>query len=87
MNEKKSLCQQTIEKLCDVLEFELGHVEGRKACEEVLEHIKNCPRCYAEVDTLRKTVRIFQCIPNHEVPKEVQWRLMTELKMQLPDNR
>ncbi|MDP8207578.1 MAG: hypothetical protein P9L92_13000 [Candidatus Electryonea clarkiae] len=82
--DKKSPCKATLEQLCDVLEYELGHEAGSKACKEILEHVKNCPECCAEVDTLRKTVRIFKQIPEREVPQDVQWRLLTELNLNLP---
>lgn len=84
MSKEKSPCMQTIEQICDVLEFQLGHEAGKEACKEVMEHLKNCPTCCAEVDTLRKTVKIFSQIPQKEVPKDVHKRLITELHLTIP---
>ena len=81
---KKHLCKETMDKICDILEVELGHEAGRKACAEVMAHLEECPSCYAEVDTLRKTVKIFQAVPDCDVPDDVQSRLMVELKLEIP---
>ncbi len=81
----KSPCTHTMEQICDILEFQLGHEVGREACQEVMDHVKNCPKCCAEIDSLKKTIRIFkQEMPSREVPKDVQWRLLKELHLDIP---
>ncbi len=82
--DKHSPCQQTLDQICDVLEFSLGHEKGKEACQELIAHIKSCPKCCAEVDTLQKTIKIFKEIPDKEVPNDVQWRLMKELHLDIP---
>ncbi|MBZ0264769.1 hypothetical protein K8I28_08880 [bacterium] len=81
---KESPCLQSIEQLCDVLEMHLGHEAGSEACRQVMEHVRDCPTCCAEVDTLGKTIKIFREIPTQNVPKDIQWKLMTTLNLELP---
>ncbi len=83
---EKSPCTHTMEQICDILELELGHKVGSEACKEVMEHLKNCPTCCAEVDSLKNTIKIYKEVPRREVPKDVQWRLLRELKLDIPDH-
>lgn len=77
-------CRHTLEQLCDVLEVQLGHVEATVQCRQILEHVEHCPTCCVDVDTLTKTVRIFQAIPRREVPHEISWRLLRTLHLEPP---
>ena len=85
----KHLCDHSLEQLCDLLEMELGYEAGQEACREVREHIRDCPSCYAEFDSLKKTVKIYKNISKREVPQDVQTRLLIELNFQIPaiDNK
>lgn len=82
---KQSPCTHTVEQICDILEVKLGTEAGSEACKKIQEQLKDCPTCCVEVDTLSKTIKVFQQIPEREVPRDVSYRLMTTLKLDTPD--
>ncbi len=84
--DKKMPCKDSIDRLCDVLEFHLGHTKGQEACQDVIDHISDCPTCCAEIDTLAKTIEVYQSVPQCHVPADVQWRLFKELHLEIPSN-
>jgi anti-sigma factor RsiW len=75
-----SECLKTIEQVCDALGEEL---ESEK-CQEVRKHLESCPKCCAQVDSLRKTVRLFKCYGEVEVPSQADKRLWKVLNLQKP---
>jgi len=70
--------KQRIQQICDIMGEDLNDHD----CQEVLEHINQCPTCKVYYDTLKKTV--FLCRENdcpEELPDDVNKRLMDVLDL------
>jgi anti-sigma factor RsiW len=48
--------RQIFKKVCDFIDGELDDA----TCEELKRHIAACPRCRIHVDTMRKTIVLYQ---------------------------
>ncbi|MBS1270968.1 MAG: hypothetical protein MAGBODY4_00097 [Candidatus Marinimicrobia bacterium] len=73
--------QHTFRKLCDDISSDID----AELCDEVKEHLKECPDCRVYVDTLRETVYLYRGDTKMEeqegVPAEVSDRLFKVLKL------
>ncbi len=71
-------CKEIFEKLGDYIERDLDD----HLCDEIEDHIKDCEPCIAFINTLKKTVEIFQrSVPEEdEIPEPVSENLMQFLK-------
>ncbi|HKJ69765.1 MAG TPA: hypothetical protein VKA68_17545 [bacterium] len=71
--------KETFHKLCDDLSTDID----AELCDEVKEHIKDCPDCKIYVDTLRQTVYLYRGEQEQEegIPAEVSDRLFKVLKL------
>ena len=60
---------------------ELGEDVDSPSCEAIKEYIKQCPKCEAFVDSVKKTIKMYQSYtPQHS--KEVHHRLFKVLKLE-----
>ena len=71
--------KETFHKLCDDLSTDID----AKLCDEVKEHLKDCPDCKVYVDTLRQTVYLYRGEQEQEegIPADVSDRLFKVLKL------
>ncbi len=73
--------QDTFNKLCDDLSTDID----AEVCDEVKEHLKDCPECRVYVDTLKQTVYLFrgeQELESKEgIPEDVSDRLFKVLDL------
>ncbi len=56
--------RQIFKNVCNFIDGELDEA----TCEELKKHIAACPRCRIYVDTVRKTIVLYQ---ENDTPKEV----------------
>jgi len=75
-----SNCFKTIDQICDAL----GENIDSELCQEIKQHLDSCPRCCAQVDSLRKTVHLYQNMENIDVPSTVDKRLWKVLNLEKP---
>jgi anti-sigma factor RsiW len=78
-----SRCLTNVEDICAALDEELDS----ERCKIIRAHLEACPHCCAVVDSIRKTVKLFQCLPKAEVPEEVDLRLWKVLRLEGPGAR
>jgi len=64
--------------LSDYLEGDL-HPE---LCAEIERHLAECGNCRIVVDTLRKTVMLYQAYGHEEVPTDAKARLVAVLELE-----
>ncbi|MGA3102632.1 MAG: zf-HC2 domain-containing protein [Terracidiphilus sp.] len=64
-------CTEFLAILDDVLDESIA-VETRT---EIENHLRKCGHCEVVLNTMRKTIEIFQCHEIYEVPTEVSERL------------
>ncbi|MCF7804384.1 MAG: zf-HC2 domain-containing protein [Candidatus Marinimicrobia bacterium] len=73
--------QQTFQKLCDDISTDID----AELCDEVKEHLKDCPDCQVYVDTLRETVYLYRGAAKQDedegIPDDVSDRLFKVLKL------
>ncbi len=74
--------KETFQMLCDDLSSDID----AELCDEVKEHLKDCPECKIYVDTLRQTVYLYRGEYEREkkkeaVPADVSARLFKVLKL------
>lgn len=74
-------CKEIFDRLGEYIDMELDP----GLCDEIERHIKNCEPCIAFINTLKKTVELFQD-KNHthkDIPKPVSANLHKFLKKEL----
>lgn len=71
-------CRQLLGNLSEYIDGALQ----LELCLEIEEHLKGCENCRIVVDTLKKTVEIYQkTVPTADIPEEVKDRLFLKLKL------
>lgn len=74
-------CALTVQNLCDLLEVYMGKEAGTEACRKMIEHVKKCPTCCTELETLTKTIEVYRKVPEKDVPEDMQARLLSALNL------
>lgn len=71
-------CRQLLNSLSDYIDGDLP----QELCDEIELHMKDCDNCRIVVDTLNKTVSLYQSSSEPAfVPKEVRQRLFHRLDL------
>ncbi|OQX94778.1 hypothetical protein B6I21_08860 [candidate division KSB1 bacterium 4572_119] len=73
-------CIKTLHQICD----ELSEDIDSPLCKEVKEHLENCSKCCAQVDSIRKVVYLYRDMPKENVPDDIDDRLWKVLNLQKP---
>jgi predicted anti-sigma-YlaC factor YlaD len=74
----KTECKQLLSHLSDYIDGDLQP----ELCVTIAEHMKNCENCRIVVNTLRKTIEIYQNTPSKtELPEDVRERLFLKLQL------
>lgn len=71
-------CKYLLGQLSDYVDGELGQA----VCEEIERHLADCGNCRVVVDTLRKTVMLYQWRGNDPLPGDVEERLYQVLGLE-----
>jgi len=71
-------CQHLLGQLSDYVDGELE----RTICEEIERHLADCQNCRVVVDTLGKTVALYQTWGQAPIPGEVEERLYKVLNLE-----
>ena len=70
-------CQHLLSQLSDYVDGELGQA----MCQEIERHLAECQNCRVVVDTLGKTVALYQTQGQSPVPGDVEERLYKVLNL------
>jgi hypothetical protein len=70
-------CRGMLGELSDYLDRTLSDV----FCQEIEEHVANCEECRIVVDTLQKTILLYQQLPQPEMSNEARDRLYYSLDL------
>ncbi len=74
-----SHCQELLSSLSDYVDGELG----AELCSQLERHLRECQRCKVVVDTLKKTVELYQDTSDEvDLPDDVRQRLYLRLELQ-----
>jgi anti-sigma factor (TIGR02949 family) len=72
-------CRHLLDSLSEFVDGELAE----EICAEIEQHLTDCENCHVVVDTLRKTVSLYQTKADapHTLPSEVRSRLYHRLDL------
>jgi anti-sigma factor RsiW len=71
-------CKQILSSLSDYIDGELQ----TDLCAEIEEHIKDCDNCHVVVNTLRKTIELYERTqPPSDLPAPIRERLFHKLDL------
>ena len=71
-------CQHFLDELSEYIDGELDEA----LCEQIKEHIADCEKCRIVVDTLKKTISLYnQTAETPELPSDVRSRLYHRLHL------
>ncbi len=71
-------CHELLHRLSDFIDGELS----TELCAEIEAHLKTCKNCTVVVDTLKKTIELYQeTAKNEKMPVEVRQRLYKHLEL------
>ena len=74
-------CQHYLGSLSEYVDGSLNE----ELCREIEAHMANCENCRVVVNTLSKTVMLYQRLPEPEMPNAVRDRLYKVLKLESDD--
>ena len=69
-------CKHLLEELTDYMD---GSLESEVRV-QLEAHLAKCPNCWVQVDTMKKTVQVFQGMEPYPLPEDVKDRLMKALQ-------
>lgn len=79
IHEEHGKCSDLLPELCDYVD---GTLSG-ELCAELERHMKECERCRVVVDTIKKTVELYQeTAEDTQMPDEVRERLYLRLNLE-----
>lgn len=81
MEEKKIKCIKTLEQICETL----GEEIDSENCQDIQRHLNVCPHCCAYIDSLKKTIHLYQYYINEDIPQAVDDRLWKVLNISKPE--
>jgi len=68
-------CQKYLQEISDYIDGELPP----NLCKELEEHMVGCTNCTVVVNTLKRTIELYQEEPDQEIPEETKKRLYHRL--------
>ena len=72
-------CSHLLEYLSAYID---GELEDQKLCSEIESHLDNCENCQIMVDTLKKTLYLYQNqAEKAPLPSEIRTRLFVKLEL------
>ena len=73
--EKKFDCEQLADRLAEYLDAD----KRSELCREIEEHMRHCHNCQVQVDSVKKTIILYQADRMSEIPVTVSSKLRTAL--------
>jgi len=73
-------CEKILNQVCG----DLSEDVNSELCDEIKSHLKECDQCRKEIESMRGTVALFQCLETRKVPIEMHQRLAKLLNVDLP---
>ncbi len=70
-------CDKLLHQICD----ELAEDIDSEVCQQLRIHLQQCANCRNGVESMRKTVALYRCLQQKDVPPAVHARLLTLLNL------
>lgn len=74
-------CEKILEKVCEDLSEDINS----KVCNELKDHLEDCDYCRSQIETMRETVSLFQCLDVKQVPSGIHKRLVKMLNVDVAE--
>lgn len=87
--EKQIIVEHDRRSCHDLLDGLSDYIDGTADpafCEELEHHLIGCENCRVVVDTLDKTISLYQMLPEQDVPDEIHDRLLHVLHLNGEDD-
>ena len=68
-------CRETLESLHEYLDDQ----EAAELCRQIQLHLQNCKNCSVYVDSVKKTIYLYQQLPHSQTPVTVSAQLKAAL--------
>lgn len=75
MDQKKLGCEEVLEQLSEYLDEDAR----AELCEAIEQHLERCHDCQVEVDTIKKTILLYQADRIVQIPTRVSDQVVTAL--------
>ncbi|MBN1352991.1 hypothetical protein JXJ21_26610 [candidate division KSB1 bacterium] len=76
-------CLRNLKELC----ARIGEDINSAKCRELKAHLEQCPTCCAYVDSVKKTIFLYQLLEDEkDVPESIDKRLWKVLNLKCPEN-
>lgn len=69
-------CKKVQQLLSEYLDEELKDA----VCDDIRQHLDDCPDCMVQVDSVKKVIRLYREATDSECPVDIQIRLQDVLK-------
>lgn len=70
-------CSEVAKHICDNLDSQLD----TPRCREIRKHIRECPNCFAYLDSVKKTVHLYRVEEPPHLSDRAHRKLMAVLKL------
>jgi anti-sigma factor (TIGR02949 family) len=70
-------CAEVVNHICEHLDTEMD----RERCRQIKRHVKNCPNCYAYLDSMKKTVHLYKLERVPRTPSRLRKELFAVLNL------
>ena len=70
-------CEKLIKQVCDDLSEDINS----ELCAQLKEHLDDCEDCRNQVESMKGTVNLFQCLKEKKVPQDMHDRLFKMLNV------
>ncbi len=72
-------CKKTYRYICDNLDERLDSPR----CRQIRQHLENCPKCRAYLDSIKKTVALYKAGIAPDIPASAHRRLMKTIDTEM----
>ena len=77
MKKKIAHCSDVLDHICEELDTKLSTAQ----CRELRRHLAKCPNCTAYLDSLKKTILLYQWYPDPHTPDRLRQELFAILRL------
>lgn len=77
MKKKRLTCKEIAKYICAELD---EHLDSPK-CRAIKKHLETCPNCTANLDSLKKTLKLYREYPDPKLSDKCRKELFTVLKL------
>ncbi len=71
-------CEKLLKRVCD----DLSENINSDLCQQLRNHLEECEDCRNQVETMRETVSLYQCLKEKKVPRDIHERLLKMLNVE-----